>query len=215
MCVCVCVCVCVCKLLSDNVRNNSVSCLSVFICVCLCLCLCLCVGVSHNMRICFRICVCVVCGLVCVSRNLCDLVLIYFQKYLLLSWMLTFKWFTVCLSRDLWDRDMQTVNVLALFDDLLFENFYNRRGTVYYKSSLIFTHIGCVCDLVSNYLCGGVSYNMRNFFRVCVCVVCGLVCVSRNLCDLVLNYCRQRLFLSCLMIFSCSIVTNYVQMINQ
>ena len=95
------------------------------------------------------------------------------------------------------------------------QNFYNRRGTVYYKSSLIFTHIGCVCDLVSNYLCGGVSYNMRNFFRVCVCVVCGLVCVSRNLCDLVLNYCRQRLFLSCLMIFSCSIVTNYVQMINQ
>ena len=70
----------------------------------------------------------------------------------------------------------------------------------------------CVCKCVC--LCWGVSQNVRNWVCVCVGDVCGFVCVSRNLCDLVLNYYRQRLFLSCLMIFSCSIMTDYVQMIT-
>ena len=65
----------------------------------------------------------------------------------------------------------------------------------------------CVCKCVC--LCWGVSQNVRNWVCVCVGDVCGFVCVSRNLCDLVLNYYRQRLFWSCLMIFSCSIMTDY------
>ena len=70
----------------------------------------------------------------------------------------------------------------------------------------------CVCKCVC--LCWGVLQNVRNWVCVCVGDVWGFVCVSRNLCDLVLNYYRQRLFLSCLMIFSCSIMTDYVQMIT-
>ena len=70
----------------------------------------------------------------------------------------------------------------------------------------------CVCKCVC--LCWGVSQNVTNWVCVCVGDVCGFVCVSRNLCDVVLNYYRQRLFLSCLMIFSCSIMTDYVQMIT-
>ena len=71
----------------------------------------------------------------------------------------------------------------------------------------------CVCKCVC--LCWGVSQNVRNWVCVCVGDVWGFVCVSINLCDLVLNYCRQRLFLSCFMIFSCWIMTDYVQKINQ
>ena len=74
----------------------------------------------------------------------------------------------------------------------------------------------CVCRCVCLCLFGGVSQNLRNCavcVCVCVCVCCVRVCV--NLCDLVLNYCRHRLFLSCFMIFSYSIMTDYVQMMNQ
>ena len=71
----------------------------------------------------------------------------------------------------------------------------------------------CVCKCVC--LCWGVSQNVRNWVCVCVGDVCGFLCVSGNLYDLVLTYWRQWLFLSCWMIFSCSIMTDYVQMINQ
>ena len=75
------------------------------------------------------------------------------------------------------------------------------------------TSVSCLCVCVSVCkcvcLCWGVSQNVRNWVCVCVGDVYGFVCVSRNLYDLVLNYCRQRLFWSCLMIFSCSIMTDY------
>ena len=50
---------------------------------------------------------------------LCDMVLIYCRQWLLLSWMLTFSWFSFDMSRDLWDRFIADRQVLLLSDDLL------------------------------------------------------------------------------------------------
>ena len=49
-----------------------------------------------------------------------------------------------------------------------------------------------VCVFVCKWLC--LCLDMSHNLRICLCV---------KLCDLVSNYCRQRLFLSCLVIFSC------------
>ena len=199
--------------------------------------------------------------------------------------MLTFSWFSFCMSKDLWDRFIgdRECSCPVWWSSYIRKTSKTEEGRSTYKSSLIFTHIVyrcvmlsipyfqeglCVCKrdgLPANHhwylltycigvwcchvvlsrfsgrvvsvmvcvcvenvrttsvsclcvcvcvckcvcLCWSVSQNVTNWVCVCVGDVWGFVCLSRNLCDLILNYCRQRLFWSCLMMFSCWIVTDY------
>ena len=152
-CVCVSVCVCFCVFVSDIVRTTSVSCLCLCVCVCKCVCLCLCLGVSHNVRNCVFVCACVVCEVVCVTRNRCDLVSNYCRQWLFLSFLIIFFHTT--------EEGRSTYKSSLIFTHIVCD-------------------VVCVCVRVCIRVCVCVFVCLSQFCLVfvCVCVfVCASVCV--------------------------------------
>ena len=81
----------------------------------------------------------------------CDMVLIYCKQWLLLSWMLTFSWFSFDMSRDLWDRFIEdrASSCPVWWSSSIRKTSTTEEGRSTYKSSLIFTHIVYRCVMLS------------------------------------------------------------------
>ena len=79
------------------------------------------------------------------------MVLIYWRPWLLLSWMLTFSWFSFWMSKDPWDRFIadRECSCPVWWSSSISKISTTDEGQSSYKSSLIFTHIVYRCVMLS------------------------------------------------------------------
>ena len=79
------------------------------------------------------------------------MVLIYWRPWLLLSWMLTFSWFSFWMSKDPWDRFIadRECSCPVWWSSSIRKISTTEEGRSTYKSSLIFTHIVYRCLMLS------------------------------------------------------------------
>ena len=135
-------------------------CVCVFVCVYVCVCVCLCVCPNSVSCLCVCVCLCV---------QVCVFVFVFScgrQREKLCVWVCV--WCVgLCVCQG-------TCVIKSWFILVLNADLRGPVGSIYCRKTMF---LSC--------LCVGVSHNLRNCVCLCICVVCGFVCLSRYLCDLV------------------------------